>query len=75
MINEFPKNPNAKALEDIYNQEFYSYLTKEGEEKFLKRLEDRLILKDEQVRKTKLEKKKHEFRKKDCSKIEENKKV
>ena len=31
---------NAKTLEDIYNQEIYSYLNKRGEEKFLKILED-----------------------------------
>ena len=41
----------------------YNYLTKEGEKKFPKRLEDCLTEKDEQVRKTKLEKKKHEFKK------------
>ena len=28
MANEFPKNSNAKAFEDIYYQEIYSYLTK-----------------------------------------------
>ena len=29
MVNEFPKNSNAKAFEDINYQEIYSYLTKE----------------------------------------------
>ena len=62
MANQFPKNPNAKALENIYYQEIDNYLIKE--EKFAKRLEDCLTEKDELVKKTKLEKKKHEFRKK-----------
>ena len=52
MVNEFPKNPNAKALEEISYQEIYNYLAKEGEEKFPKRLKDCLTKKDEQVRKT-----------------------
>ena len=60
MVNEFPKNSNAKALEEIYYQEIYNYLTKERE-KSPKKLEDCLTEKDEQVRKTKLEKKRHEF--------------
>ena len=36
MANQFHKNSNAKALEDIYYQEIYNYLTKEGEEIFPK---------------------------------------
>ena len=32
MVIDFPKNPNAKALEDIYYQEIYNYLTKERED-------------------------------------------
>ena len=38
MNNEFSKISNAKADENIYNQEIYNYITKE--EKFSKRLED-----------------------------------
>ena len=39
----FSKISNAKALDNIYNQEIYNYLTKE--EKFSKRLEDCLMKK------------------------------
>ena len=34
MVNEFPKNPNSKALEDIYYQEIYNYLTKKEKKSF-----------------------------------------
>ena len=64
MVNEFPKISYAKTLEDIYYQDIYYYITKKGEEKFPKGLEDCLTEEDEQVRKTKFEKKKHKFRKK-----------
>ena len=47
MVNEFLKNRNSKALEDIYYQEIYNFLTKEGEEKLPKRFEDCLTEKDE----------------------------
>ena len=50
IFNEFPKNPNDKALENIDYQEIYNYQTKEGEENFPKILEDCLKDKDELVR-------------------------
>ena len=75
MVNEFLKNPNARALEDICYQEIYNYLTKERKKKFPKRLEDCLTEKDEQVRNTELEKEKQDFSKnKDCSRMEKHRK-
>ena len=61
MVNEFPKNPNAKALEDISDQKIYNHQIKE--EKSEKILEDCLAEQDEQGRNTKLKKKKQESRK------------
>ena len=46
MVNEFPKIPNAKALEDIDYQKIYNY-----QKNFSKRLENCLIEKDDLVSK------------------------